>query len=727
MSRTFTSAALGFLVMVFVSVVVGTLIHLGAPPPTELAIEGTTSTGGANGLNWPPPVTMIMAAAIFVFSAVVIAAEFHFLYAARALWSVIKHELPRGGPIWQSEEELADLEQALNEKPDLGPLAGAVREITEATFHRGPVLRNAYQAGDFIDAAWFRAAAGPHIISGAVVAAAPGLLTALGILGTFIGLIAGLPTEMDSSNADIAINQLLSGLGVSFWTSVLGLSASMAVTVVSRGVEGHAESAIETFVSRLDARLTRGTTQELLEEIHSLLHQSQTQAAIADQARRNATAKSQTALDALVVQQSQATDQLKRLNTDLSTALIEAVDAIADQHIAPTFERLERHSDAMRLVATELAEGAAREQVTGVERIVDQVVQGLDNSVGAQAKEAAEALTEYADQQRGLLDAWRLSINSLDTATGKYATAVGEQESLTGRINDILAPANTLAQSYATALSSFREALTPLASSLAGLQRLQEGFAQVTEQQAELGKANQEQGLLLSQSFSDQADTIRSTWGDFEGSLGSAAADLLPQLTEVGRFMKQATEQLSGVALQVKEASDAARLVHQEQRQGQREWITAMDATQSAAAALSPAATELHQASRAMSEAGQLATGVTSSLVTAASSYQSGAIETARTLQATTAALVTAREDWATVMRGIRVVSDDLGQGMDQFVGQFPGSITKVMVHFDEAMGEGVQKLAAANRQLEDVLEELTDAMAELARSVKSDSTGPRR
>ncbi|MCI5564229.1 MAG: MotA/TolQ/ExbB proton channel family protein [Clostridiales bacterium] len=66
----------------------------------------------------------------------------------------------------------------------------------------------------------------------------PNMLTALGILGTFIGLIQGI-SDIRFSSVDVAvvsIQSLLAGISTAFYTSVAGVVLSILYTLVSRTV-----------------------------------------------------------------------------------------------------------------------------------------------------------------------------------------------------------------------------------------------------------------------------------------------------------------------------------------------------------------------------------------------------------------------------------------------------------------------------------------------------------
>lgn len=77
----------------------------------------------------------------------------------------------------------------------------------------------------------------------------PSLLTSLGILGTFLGLMEGL-TSVDFSNAEgtlTSIPVLLGGMRFAFATSVAGISCSLMFNMGNRIASGHAARALTNF------------------------------------------------------------------------------------------------------------------------------------------------------------------------------------------------------------------------------------------------------------------------------------------------------------------------------------------------------------------------------------------------------------------------------------------------------------------------------------------------
>ena len=91
-------------------------------------------------------------------------------------------------------------------------------------------------------------------------AIAPGLMTSLGILGTFVGIFLGL-LDFDIGTPDQSLPTLLEGLKVAFGTSILGLAAAVLFrggsVLFARDATAKEDAGIEDIVAGLD-RLDKG-------------------------------------------------------------------------------------------------------------------------------------------------------------------------------------------------------------------------------------------------------------------------------------------------------------------------------------------------------------------------------------------------------------------------------------------------------------------------------------
>ena len=109
--------------------------------------------------------------------------------------------------------------------------------------------------------------------SAAGYTATPNYLTGLGILGTFIGLAggislasAGLSGGFDADNTEklrTALNQLLSGAGLAFMTSIVGLIFSLIFAVCEKYIVRNLQKHLGDFVNALDERVHLITSEDM--------------------------------------------------------------------------------------------------------------------------------------------------------------------------------------------------------------------------------------------------------------------------------------------------------------------------------------------------------------------------------------------------------------------------------------------------------------------------------
>lgn len=101
--------------------------------------------------------------------------------------------------------------------------------------------------------------------------AMPGILTGIGVLGTFVGLQIGIGgLELDSSqiaNLDKSIAPIIKGCSTAFATSVWGVVCSLLFTIIEKFLEWAALTRIRQLQSRLDALIPRYTPEESMIEL----------------------------------------------------------------------------------------------------------------------------------------------------------------------------------------------------------------------------------------------------------------------------------------------------------------------------------------------------------------------------------------------------------------------------------------------------------------------------
>lgn len=138
-------------------------------------------------------------------------------------------------------------------------------EVKEGSHHR---LCNVYDADHFFNAA----SLAPGITENRLIAAAPGLLTAIGVIGTFVGLQLGL-SGLNIGN-DVAVDEMkegvahvISGAKIAFMTSVWGVFLSFTFNLIEKGLEGYLRNQIRRLQERIDFLFPRLTAEMQLKRI----------------------------------------------------------------------------------------------------------------------------------------------------------------------------------------------------------------------------------------------------------------------------------------------------------------------------------------------------------------------------------------------------------------------------------------------------------------------------
>jgi len=94
----------------------------------------------------------------------------------------------------------------------------------------------------------------PHEYNGRLDAAAPGVFTALGIVGTFLGLILAF-RQIDPQQSEQSIGPLISGMSIVFWNSLGGVLLSIVWTVGSRWARHAFERACHELTDAVEQRV----------------------------------------------------------------------------------------------------------------------------------------------------------------------------------------------------------------------------------------------------------------------------------------------------------------------------------------------------------------------------------------------------------------------------------------------------------------------------------------
>ena len=217
----------------------------------------------------------------------------------------------------------------------------------------------------------------------------PGLLTSLGILGTFMGMMRGL-SGLDFSNSDAIIEGipvLLSGMKFAFGTSVAGVSCSIVFNMLNRILQGSSYRAIDDFVECF----TSLAMQRPLDNDVQLICQNQ-----------------------------DSNHMLSSLTEVLPGQLTMAMESSITRTMSPVAKAMDNF-----LV------GATRAQVDGVGRIVGAFVQQMNLSLNDQFMQLGRTMTEINQNQQ-------LSLEQIHQSMAAANAIVSDVEQLHAVTGDVI-------------------------------------------------------------------------------------------------------------------------------------------------------------------------------------------------------------------------------------------------------------------------------------------------
>lgn len=187
--------------------------------------------------------------------------------------------------------------------------------------------------------------------------AVPGLLTSLGILGTFIGLMQGLG-GLDVSNAAKtmeSIPQMIGGMTYAFTTSIAGISCSLIFNMLNRMAHGSATRAIDDY----NDAFTEIVMQKPLEPYVQM-----------------------------ILQQEDRTALLRHMSGDMANRVSDGIVASVERSLVPVAQQM-----------NQFILGQTQAQIDGVNGIAENFIQQMNRSLNGQFLQLGKTLTTINQAQ----------------------------------------------------------------------------------------------------------------------------------------------------------------------------------------------------------------------------------------------------------------------------------------------------------------------------------------
>lgn len=498
----------------------------------------------------------------------------------------------------------------------------------------------------------------------------PGILTGLGIIGTFTGLISGLvnfDVSLDPTQAQSALRNLVNSVGHAFYVSAGAISLAMFFTWIEKSLVTARYRQVEELRQLIDGLFDAGAGEEYLER---LVISSETQATQASQIKDALVADMKEILTTLTSQQVEAQKRLfneqleaqakqtAQISQDISKAIADNLGGPIQDIAAAVKTVGASQGDAVNKMLTDvLASFAAR----------------MEDMFGGQMRGMTDLLKETSAAMRTTADRFGELAANMDSA-GK-----GAVEAMAERLNHAITSMEARQQIMNKQMGEFVEQIRAMVSesqSEAG-RKLQETLTAVGEQVAGVVGELRRQAEEAAESQGSRQARFEKSTGEAVGSLSAQMEALMAQSVETNRSLQDTVAKLS-------------------------------EATNKAISDMNAGAETLYVASSDFAKAGQ---GVTDSM--RASSEAVGHIKDAsETLSGATGATRDVLADYARTRDSFVAMVAELKAIMDNAKRE-----TSMTTEIIAKMEAAAAQLGTAQRQSEDYLKGVNDVLVKVHES----------
>lgn len=374
---------------------------------------------------------------------------------------------------------------------------------------------------------------------------AAGTLVGLGLLGTFLGLTMGI-RGFDSSNSEniqSSIQNLLSGMGTAFSTSLVGMLLSIIYTFCDKGCRNKLTRALKSVTDKLDEQyyiddieLLKLNQNVIYEKLSSEIGELSKKLVYTNENGNQSTVGN--AIREILVENTEQSKALKSFSTDLAIQLNEGFDEVLSkqmqQKILPLMENVDittkaivEHIDKMAATvaspATDMMESVVSELKNSMSKVIDEFKSGLSGSATAELEKLA---------------------SSLGTATQAMGNFPKDMENISSTLqvtieevkNAITEISNTSANSNSAAMKQMQEQITFATTSISNaITEVKDVMACITmssqkssqEVMDKLASASEQMGQFLSTTIAQISSSVKQSMQSVTDDVTSKQSDLL--------------------------------------------------------------------------------------------------------------------------------------------------------------------------------------------------------
>lgn len=539
----------------------------------------------------------------------------------------------------------------------------------------------------------------PNFTTSRLFLAVPGILTGIGVLGTFIGLqmgIGGLDMK-DLKNLETSIVPLIQGCAIAFSTSVWGVGASLVFSLFEKFWGGVSLQKIRKLQDHVDALIPRYVPEEAMAELERASRGTENilkglAVAIGEEMQKAIGRLGQEIKDSVAEATSESQGPLMEKSAKLITDALTAelanfknqIGDISDQFsksFSGANDKLMKSVNNMEPTVKTLSESVSMAQ-HAVKEAVDKL--NAHESVMEQMATAATEVRLAAEAFAMMKESMQLSVARNENAAQAQLSAAKANEQVAekfGHIGERLPEIRQTLEDASRVIASIGEPIADLKTYLEKLPDDQEA----TQKKRDESEEHRNTRLL-------------SMTGELADKVGKAAE----QFTEVGNL----ADKLSAAAESLDDASNELATFGSHVIDASKAQRDAADSARAAALSGERTASALEPLPSSLAE-------LTSELETAGTSVRKGAEATADSYRE----LINLQVQWNTGAEiGLNAMKDRLQEIITAYGDQVEGQTRDLINEWTTAVNQCLTSYETQVVQLQEDLDELQDHLSKQRR-----------
>lgn len=353
------------------------------------------------------------------------------------------------------------------------------------------------------------------------------VFVSLGFLGTLLGIVISLSTMSlgDADDVLTSMNEMMGGLKYAFGTSIAGVIASIAFTVLNKAVQGRARNTLEEFTQ---------------------IFQQDTDMPPVDPMTQIAT------------YQQEQTRALATLVNEVQTTMISRIDEVLSANLAPLAKSMESFMSA-----------ATFKQVEGVERIVNSFVSHMDQALRGQFQNLARVMDDTCRAQQMANDSMQNALQGFAAVSGDITAVQRASQTVVEKFDMYLASLNAaqraqdergaqMSQQIEIMQKTARDQTRYINQIQDYLIKLQKGLDGYAAQTAEFLRQYNDAAAAGQTAMRDASAAMegsaRALGSAAEAHIGKLENNLARMLADMDKALRDVTEQLGWTIASIKES-----------------------------------------------------------------------------------------------------------------------------------------------------------------------------